>query len=185
MPVVHIVDMPGIQQAVVTPARCVSAASLQRSSCILSQPSQIDCACNLPTGVHHACDRLQCSLQETSGRVARCRYGHPDIIITENGVCLPGEAEAALPGVLNDTMRIDFHRDYVQSAMQAVALDKVRARWGARACIYRRQSEHLAYWGCRRSNCSATTYGASMTTGSGLSEQATALAWSMWTLTTG
>ncbi|KAK9832087.1 hypothetical protein WJX81_005442 [Elliptochloris bilobata] len=53
------------------------------------------------------------------------RYGHPDIIITENGVCLPGEA-ATLPGVLNDTKLIEFHRDYVQSAMQAVALDKVK-----------------------------------------------------------
>ena len=42
-------------------------------------------------------------------------------------MCVPGEADAPLPGVLNDTFRINFHRDYVQSAMQAVALDKVRA----------------------------------------------------------
>ena len=53
------------------------------------------------------------------------RYNHPDIIITENGVCLPGEADAALPGVLNDVKRIEFLRDYVQSAMQAMKVDKV------------------------------------------------------------
>ena len=40
-------------------------------------------------------------------------------------MCLPGEADAALPGVLNDVKRIDFLRDYVQSAMQAMKVDKV------------------------------------------------------------
>lgn len=53
------------------------------------------------------------------------RYNRPDIIITENGVCLPGEADAQLPGVLNDVKRIEFHRDYVQSAMRAVKDDQV------------------------------------------------------------
>ena len=53
------------------------------------------------------------------------RYNHPDIIITENGVCLPGEADAPLPGVLNDVRRIEFLRDYLQSVMQAVKTDKV------------------------------------------------------------
>ena len=63
------------------------------------------------------------------------RYNHPDIIITENGVCLPGEADAALPGVLNDVKRIEFLRDYVQAAMQAVKVDKVCVRCPVHACV--------------------------------------------------
>lgn len=63
------------------------------------------------------------------------RYNHPDIVITENGVCLPGEADAALPGVLNDVKRIEFLRDYVQSAMQAVKVDKVCGHCRAHANV--------------------------------------------------
>jgi hypothetical protein len=69
------------------------------------------------------CPSSSCACCEA--RLGACRYGHPDIIITENGVCVPGEADAALPGVLNDMFRIEFHRDYVLSAMEAVTLDKV------------------------------------------------------------
>ena len=47
--------------------------------------------------------------------------------VTENGVAEPDEANEALPGVLNDTYRIDFYRDYMQAAMAAVSQDNVRA----------------------------------------------------------
>lgn len=46
--------------------------------------------------------------------------------VTENGVAEPNEANEALPGVLNDTYRIDFYRDYMQAAMAAVSQDNVR-----------------------------------------------------------
>lgn len=46
--------------------------------------------------------------------------------VTENGVAEPNEANEALPGVLNDTYRIDFYRDYMQAAMAAVTQDNVR-----------------------------------------------------------
>ncbi len=80
------------------------------------------------------CLPLSCAC--CGARLAARRYGHPHIIITENGVCVPGEADAALPGVLNDTFRIEFHRDYVLSAMEAVKLDKVIPH-GAVVCCAR------------------------------------------------
>ena len=46
--------------------------------------------------------------------------------VTENGVAEPNEANESLPGVLNDTYRIDFYRDYMQDAMAAVTQDNVR-----------------------------------------------------------
>lgn len=47
------------------------------------------------------------------------RYGHPDIIVTENGVDVPGEASLAFPDVLRDTFRINYMQTY---------LDQVRGK---------------------------------------------------------
>ena len=77
----------------------------------------------MPVETCKFCNALETKLACVCGLCGR--YNHPDIIITENGVCLPGEADASLPGVLNDVKRIEFHRDYVMQAMQAVATDKV------------------------------------------------------------
>lgn len=41
------------------------------------------------------------------------RYGHPDIIVTENGVDVPGEASLALPDVLHNTFRINYMQTYL------------------------------------------------------------------------
>ena len=105
------------------------------------------------------------------------RYNHPDIIITENGVCLPGEADAALPGVLNDVKRIEFLRDYVQSAMQAIKVDKVCmhcSNFGEKPIETNFHSEQqpaegvvTLEVGVRRSRFWDTIYGVSTTTGNG------------------
>ena len=70
------------------------------------------------------------------------RYNRPVMWVTENGVAEPNEANEALPGVLNDTYRIDFYRDYMQAAMAAVLQDNVRVflhdqlkqPWGSPSC---------------------------------------------------
>ena len=41
------------------------------------------------------------------------RYGHPDIIVTENGVDVPREASLTLPDVLHDSFRINYMQTYL------------------------------------------------------------------------
>jgi len=48
------------------------------------------------------------------------RYHNPDMVITESGVAVPNEGNMTLPGVLNDTFRINYYKDYLASAAQAV-----------------------------------------------------------------
>ena len=45
--------------------------------------------------------------------------------MTENGCDVPGEDSIPLPGVLNDTFRVDFYRGYVQAAQETVTYDRV------------------------------------------------------------
>ena len=49
------------------------------------------------------------------------------IWVTENGVSVPDESNESLPGVLDDTFRINFYRDYMQAAMAAISEDQARA----------------------------------------------------------
>ena len=58
------------------------------------------------------------------------RYGHPDIIVTENGVDVPGEASLAFPDVLRDSFRINYMQTYLDQVgtctfSQAPALQQV------------------------------------------------------------
>ncbi|KAK9832581.1 hypothetical protein WJX81_000662 [Elliptochloris bilobata] len=53
------------------------------------------------------------------------RYNRPVMWVTENGVAVPDSANELLPGVLNDTYRINFYRDYMQAAMAAISQDNV------------------------------------------------------------
>ncbi len=48
-----------------------------------------------------------------------CRYSPGDIVVTENGVDIPGEAGLGLPAVLKDTFRIDYYKGYIQAAADA------------------------------------------------------------------
>lgn len=63
------------------------------------------------------CCSKQGSLAVMSGRellkYVDQRYGHPDIIVTENGVDVPGEASLPLPDALHDTFRINYTQAYL------------------------------------------------------------------------
>ena len=39
-----------------------------------------------------------------------CRYNHPEIIITENGVSMPGEAGMPVEQAVHDDFRVDYFR---------------------------------------------------------------------------
>jgi len=47
-------------------------------------------------------------------------YKPSSIIITENGVDVPGEMEMSLPDALNDTFRVDYYRAYLDNIATAV-----------------------------------------------------------------
>eukprot|EP00604_Paraphysomonas_vestita_P003226 CAMPEP_0174821732 /NCGR_PEP_ID=MMETSP1107-20130205/9227_1 /TAXON_ID=36770 /ORGANISM="Paraphysomonas vestita, Strain GFlagA" /LENGTH=268 /DNA_ID=CAMNT_0016039067 /DNA_START=678 /DNA_END=1484 /DNA_ORIENTATION=- len=48
------------------------------------------------------------------------RYGNPIIMITENGVDVPGETELPLEEALHDTFRVDYYSSYLSSVMKAI-----------------------------------------------------------------
>ena len=48
--------------------------------------------------------------------------------ITENGICVPGEAESTLAQILNDTVRQDFINDHVQQIILAYDEDNVNIK---------------------------------------------------------
>jgi len=49
------------------------------------------------------------------------RYGPGAIYITENGCDVPGEHEAKLEDALNDTFRVNYYREYLAAAAEAVS----------------------------------------------------------------
>ena len=55
-----------------------------------------------------------------------CRYHPKELIVTENGFSVKGEATKPLAEVLNDMERVDFYRGYVNAAIDAVEQDQVR-----------------------------------------------------------
>jgi beta-glucosidase/6-phospho-beta-glucosidase/beta-galactosidase len=54
-----------------------------------------------------------------------CRYKPTDLVVTENGVDVPGEFNASFPDVLDDEFRINYFKGYIQAAADAVVEDKV------------------------------------------------------------
>ncbi len=42
------------------------------------------------------------------------RYGQPDIIVTENGVDVPGESDIPYPDLLHDPFRINYMQSYLE-----------------------------------------------------------------------
>lgn len=48
------------------------------------------------------------------------RYHPPAIIITENGVDMPGENDLPMPQALDDTFRVEFYRSYLDEVASAV-----------------------------------------------------------------
>ena len=49
------------------------------------------------------------------------RYSNPPLLITENGVDVPGESELPLAQALEDDFRVDFYSGYLQNVMKAMA----------------------------------------------------------------
>jgi len=52
------------------------------------------------------------------------RYGHPDIIVTENGVDVPGESNIPYPDLLHDPFRINYIQTYLEQVC-GVRLDQL------------------------------------------------------------
>ncbi len=52
------------------------------------------------------------------------RYHPSEIVVTENGVSMKGENDMPLPQALEDTQRVNFYRDYIAAAVDAVKYDK-------------------------------------------------------------
>lgn len=53
------------------------------------------------------------------------RYDNPTIIVTENGVSVPGESDAELEDALADSFRIDFYSQYIGNMSLAISEDGV------------------------------------------------------------
>lgn len=53
------------------------------------------------------------------------RYDNPPILVTENGVSVPGESDAALEDALADTFRVDFYSQYIGNMSLAIDEDGV------------------------------------------------------------
>ena len=56
------------------------------------------------------------------------RYGRPPIIVTENGVDVPGENAMPLAQALNDTFRVNFYSAYLDGLANAIAIDGADVR---------------------------------------------------------
>lgn len=54
-----------------------------------------------------------------------CRYKPKEILVTENGVDVPGESAMTLQQALDDQFRIHFFSAYLDNAVQAVRTDGV------------------------------------------------------------
>lgn len=64
------------------------------------------------------------------------RYSPGEVVISENGVDVPGESGRGLPEVLKDGFRIDYYKNYVQAAQDS----------GVRLLSITRILEFLGYW---------------------------------------
>jgi beta-glucosidase len=53
------------------------------------------------------------------------RYGAIELVVTENGVPVPGESDRPVEKAVQDTFRLEFYRDYLNGLCQAVAEDGV------------------------------------------------------------
>eukprot|EP00775_Hariotina_reticulata_P011794 gene11794-11939_t len=51
------------------------------------------------------------------------RYGPIELVVTENGVPVPGESDLPVEKAVQDTFRLDFYRDYINGLCQAVSED--------------------------------------------------------------
>ena len=59
------------------------------------------------------------------------RYPGVEIIVTENGVVDPvrsNQSSNGIDSVLNDTFRIEYHRDYLRNVRMAIEIDKVNVQ---------------------------------------------------------
>lgn len=50
------------------------------------------------------------------------RYNKPTILITENGCDIIGENDTPLPDVLNDSFRVNYFRNYLESVGRAIEI---------------------------------------------------------------
>lgn len=55
-------------------------------------------------------------------------YNDPDIIITENGFAIDGEADLTGEAALNDTQRVEYLTSHVNEALKAIHVDGVRVK---------------------------------------------------------
>lgn len=58
----------------------------------------------------------------------KTHYNDPEIIITENGFAIDGEAELTGEEALNDKIRVNYLTSYVNEALKAIRLDGVRLK---------------------------------------------------------
>ena len=63
---------------------------------------------------------------DSASFVLLARYHLKEIVVSETGWDVKGEDAMPLAQALNDTSRIDFFRDYIHEATDAVNIDKVR-----------------------------------------------------------
>lgn len=74
------------------------------------------------------------------------RYKPTNVVITENGVDEPGEFNATFPEVLQDEFRINYFKEYIQAAADAVTQNKACLSLPLPAQAVRTSSAlHVAY----------------------------------------
>eukprot|EP00877_Chromochloris_zofingiensis_P005052 jgi/Chrzof1/14548/Cz09g06270.t1 len=91
----------------------VIASATGPNGSFVGAPSASSWVFKTPTGLRSALNWLS------------ARYSHPEFWVVENGVAVPGEAQARPPGVLNDTFRQEWISGYLNSLCQAVTTDRV------------------------------------------------------------
>ena len=62
------------------------------------------------------------------------RYDNPEIIVTENGVAVPGESTKPLDAALDDTFRVQYYESYLTALAAAIKHDGVNIK----VCVCRR-----------------------------------------------
>lgn len=69
------------------------------------------------------------------------RYGQPDIIVTENGVDVPGESGLSYPDVLHDPFRENYIQTYLDQVSICTILVQLGIRPSSLCCVYESASD--------------------------------------------
>ncbi len=78
---------------------------------------------------------MLCTVSTCLNELRLIRYRPSEIVVTENGISMKGENDMPLAQALEDTQRVNFYRDYIAAATDAVKYDKASSSHLYYPCI--------------------------------------------------